>query len=155
MNAYVNQYHDSQILNASPEQILIMLYDGAIRFSHQAIQAMERGDRRVQAERISKAMAIVSELSNTLDHQVGGEIAADLDALYGFMMRELTRANLKKDRTGLDTVVDLLTGLRETWGEAIEVNRQAAAPKVPTKAPSGYGATTAGNGERKHIAISM
>lgn len=151
----MNQYHDSQILNASPEQILMMLYDGAIRFSYQAIQAMESGDKRVQAERISKVMAIVSELSNTLDHKVGGEIATDLDALYGFMMRELTRANLQKDRAGLDTVVDLLTGLRETWGEAIEINRKASAPKNVAKAPTDYGAAPGAQAKMKPFAVSM
>ena len=123
MNAYVNQYQNNSILSASPEQILIMLYDGSIRFCRQAIFAMEAKDKKVQAEKISRTMAIVSEFSNTLNHEVGGEIAGELDALYGFMMRELTRANLENDRKALETVEDLLTGLRETWVEAIEINR--------------------------------
>ena len=126
MNAYVNQYQNNQILNASPEQILILLYDGSIRFCRQAIQAMDAGDRTGQAEKISRAMAIVCEFANTLDHKVGGQIATDLDALYGFMTRELTRANLKNDRKALETVENLLTGLRSTWVEAIEINRQPA-----------------------------
>lgn len=134
MNAYVNQYQNNQILNASPEQILIMLYDGAIRFCRQAIHAMDEGQRKVQAEKISRAMAIVCEFANTLNHEVGGEIATDLDALYGFMTRELTRANLQNDRKALETVEDLLTGLRATWVEVIEINRgvtQQAAKTEP------------------------
>ncbi len=123
MNAYVNQYQNNQILSASPEQILIMLYDGSIRFCRQAIHAMDTGQRIVQAEKISRTMAIVCEFANTLNHEVGGEIATDLDALYGFMTRELTRANLQNDRKALETVEDLLTGLRSTWVEAIEINR--------------------------------
>lgn len=123
MNAYMNQYQNNQILSASPEQILILLYDGSIRFCRQAIHAMEEGNRTLQAEKISKAMAIVCEFANTLNHDVGGEIAADLDALYAFMTRELTRANLKNDRKALETVEGLLTGLRTTWAEAIEMNR--------------------------------
>ena len=83
MNAYINQYQNNQILNASPEQILILLYDGSIRFCRQAIHAMDAGDRTTQAEKISRAMAIVCEFSNTLDHEIGGDMAADLDALYG------------------------------------------------------------------------
>ena len=123
MNAYANQYQHNSILSASPEQILIMLYDGSVRFCRQAILAMDAGDRKVQAEKISRAMAIVCEFSNTLNHEVGGEIATDLDALYSFMTRELTNANVKNDRKALETVEDLLTGLRETWVEAIEINR--------------------------------
>ena len=128
MNAYMNQYQNNQILSASPEQILILLYDGSIRFCRQAIHAMEAGQRKVQAEKISRAMAIICEFANTLDHKVGGEIATDLDALYSFMTRELTRANLQNDREALETVEDLLTGLRETWVEAIEINRQPVKP---------------------------
>lgn len=130
MNAYVNQYQNNQILNASPEQILIMLYDGAIRFCRQAMQAMDNGDRKVQAEKISRSMAIVCEFANTLNHEVGGDIATDLDALYSFMTRELSNANVKNDRKSLETVENLLVGLRETWGEAIAINRQDTQPAI-------------------------
>lgn len=131
MNAYARQYQRNQILNASPEQILVMLYDGAIRFCREAQQAMSAGDHKAQAEKISRAMAIVSEFSNTLDFEMGGEIATDLDALYGFMIRELTKANVKKDHKALETVEDLLSELRETWAEAIEANRQASSQAQP------------------------
>ncbi len=145
MNAYMSQYQNSQILNASPEQILIMLYDGAIRFCRQAMQAMDEGDHKVQSEKVSRAMAIVSEFANTLDHEIGGQIAADLDALYGFMIRELTNANLKNERKSLETVDRLLSGLRETWVEAIEINRQESRPRP------------AANGEEaaKHFTASL
>lgn len=143
MNAYVNQYQNNQILNASPEQILIMLYDGAIRFCRQAMHAMDNGDRKVQAEKISRSMAIVCEFANTLNHEVGGEIATDLDALYSFMTRELTNANVKNDRKSLVTVEDLLVGLRETWVEAIEINRQNTRPVVDT------------NPAERHVAASF
>ncbi len=121
MNAYVNQYKNNHILNASPEQILIMLYDGAIRFCRQAMQAMEENRMVDKAQNISKAMAIVCEFGNTLDHEVGGKIAEDLDALYHFMTRELARANRENDRKALETVEDLLSGLRETWAEAAKI----------------------------------
>jgi flagellar protein FliS len=130
MNAYVNQYRNNQILNAPPEQILIMLYDGAIRFCRQAMLAMDSGDKKVRAEKISRTMAIICEFANSLDHQVGGEIATDLEALYAYMVRELTTANLKNNRSSLETVEALLVDLRETWGQAIEVNRQETQPAV-------------------------
>ena len=130
MNGYVKQYQNNQILNASPEMILIMLYDGAIRFCRQAMQAMDSGDKLVMSEKISRTMAIVCEFANSLDHEVGGEIATDLDALYAFMSRELIKANLNKERQPLETVEKLLVDLRGTWVEAIEVNRRNTRPEV-------------------------
>ncbi len=124
MNAYFNQYQNNQVTTASPEQLLIMLYDGAIRFVRQAQEAMAAGERVRKLESISKALAIVAELANTLDHKVGGEIAENLDALYHFMIRELTQANLKNDAEKLKVVDALLADLRETWMQAIEINRQ-------------------------------
>jgi flagellar secretion chaperone FliS len=121
MNAYMNQYQNNQVQTASPEKILIMLYDGAIRFTRQAMLAIDAGNKSVQGEKISRVIAIVSEFSNTLDHEIGGEIATELDALYTFMIRELTQANLKGDRKALETVDELLSGLRETWVEAAKI----------------------------------
>jgi flagellar secretion chaperone FliS len=73
-------------------------------------------------------MAIITEFSNSLDHTIGGEIAENLDALYDFMIRELTKANLHKDIEKLRVVEKLLVGLRATWGEAVEINNQAQIP---------------------------
>lgn len=138
MNAYANQmnnYRKNQILNASPEQILILLYDGAIRFCREAQLAMEVGDLGKQADKLSRAMAIVTEFSNTLNREVGGNIAEDLDALYAFMNRELVRANLEKDTAAVKTVEVLLSDLRETWVEAIDLNRQANQPGAAAVPP--------------------
>jgi flagellar secretion chaperone FliS len=124
MNAYMNQYQTNQIMTASQEQILIMLYDGAIRFCRQAIVASDAGNTVAKLERISKTFAIITEFSNSLNHEIGGEIAADLDGLYHFMLRELSSA--RKDTSGdhLHNVERLLIDLRQTWGEAIEINKQ-------------------------------
>ncbi len=121
MNAYMTQYQNNQILTATPEQILIMLYDGAIRFCNQAMHAIDAGNKVVQAEKINRTIAIVCEFANTLDHEIGGEIATDLDALYAFMTRELTRANLEGDRKALEVVAGLLSELREAWIEAAKI----------------------------------
>jgi len=129
MNAYTNQYQQQQyqqnlINTATPEQILLMLYDGAIRFTRQALMASENGNQVQKLERISKTLAIIVEFSNTLNHEVGGQIAADLDGLYQFMIRELNAA--RKDDSGekLKTVEGLLVDLRETWGQAVAINRE-------------------------------
>lgn len=131
MNAYTQQYQQNQILSASPEQILVMLYDGAIRFTRQAKMGIETNNAAQKFEGVRRAMAIVSEFANTLDHNVGGEIAADLDALYAYMNKELTQANLNNDIEKLKVVEGLLVELRQTWVEAIEVARNEATVSAP------------------------
>lgn len=143
MNAYMNQYQTNQVLNASPEQILIMLYDGAIRFVRQAQMAISDGRQADKAKAISKAMAIVAEFSNTLDREVGGEIAADLSRLYDFVMRELSVANINNDAEKLDPVEKILLDLREAFIGAAEINRQNAQKVQST-----------GNLGEQHIAAS-
>ncbi len=138
MNAYTQQYQQNQILSATPEQILIMLYDGAIRFTRQAIAGVEEEDKLKKLEGTRRAMAIVSEFANTLDHKVGGEIAENLDALYAFMTRELTQANLSNDIERYRVVEDLLVGLRTTWIEAIEIKRSESAPAVQSQGGNAY-----------------
>lgn len=120
----MNQYHQNQISTASPEQILLMLYDGAIRFTRQAIKGVEDQQAELRRYGISKTMAIIVEFSNSLNHEVGGAIAEDLDALYDFMIRQLNKANLDDDVEKLRTVEKLLVDLRTTWGEAVEINRK-------------------------------
>ncbi len=124
MNPYTNQYQHNQIMTASPEQILLMLYDGAIKFTRQALAAGEAGNMPEKLGRISKTFAIITEFSSSLNHEIGGDIAADLDGLYHFMLRELNKA--RKDTSGdhLRNVEKLLVDLRLTWGEAVEINRK-------------------------------
>lgn len=122
MNAY-SQYQQNQVLSATPEQILLMLYDGAIRFTRQAMYGLEEENLTLFHHGIQKSLAIITEFSNSLDREIGGEIADNLDALYHFMIRELTLANLHKDMQKLEVVEKLLVDLRATWGEAVELNR--------------------------------
>lgn len=149
MNAYANQYQNNQILSASPEQILIMLYDGAIRFTRQAILGIEEGRPSMKMEGISRAMAIIAEFSNTLDREVGGEIADNLDGLYHFMMREMTAARSENSIAKLQVVEALLLDLRSTWLEAIEINRKASSAGINASLPMADG------DNRSHLAVSM
>jgi flagellar protein FliS len=126
MNAYSNQYRNNQVMTASPEQILIMLYDGAIRFVRQAGQAIEDGRRADKSVAINKAMAIVAEFSNTLDFEAGGAIADDLYRLYDFVIRELSAVNARSDHKRLEAVEQILLDLREGFVGAIEKNRKTA-----------------------------
>ncbi|MFT5702476.1 MAG: flagellar protein FliS [Desulforhopalus sp.] len=131
MNTYnMNQYYQTQVSTASPEQILIMLYDGAIRFTRQAIIGVEEGKPEMRRHGISKSLAIISEFARTLDHKIGSHFAEDLDALYNFMINELTEANIGNDVEKLKVVETLLVDLRGTWAEAIELNKKQMATAV-------------------------
>jgi flagellar protein FliS len=117
-----------------------MLYDGAIRFTRQAIAGVEEGDLLKKLEGTRRSMAIVTEFANTLDHEIGGEIAENLDALYAFMTRELTVANINNDVSRYKVVENLLVDLRSTWVEAIEIKRSETAPAANDSQAGAYAA---------------
>jgi len=125
-NAYSENYLRNQIESASREQLLIMFYDGAIRFVSRAENAIRENDIEQRNYLINKASAIITELSVTLDHEIGGEIATDLEALYDFMNRELIKANIENDLAPLETVKSLLSDLSATWKQAIEINKKSS-----------------------------
>lgn len=118
--AYFNQYLASQVNAASREELLVMLYNGAIRFLSEAESAMANGRVARRGELIGRTIDIVSELSATLDHEIGGELADNLEALYLHVNRELLLANIKDDASKLAQVKQLLMGLRDAWVQALE-----------------------------------
>jgi len=124
MNGYVNQYLTNTVNSASPEQLMLMLYDGAIRFVSLGIQAIENGIIDKRAYYINKTSAIISEFAATLDHSQNPKLAEDLDALYSYMLNRLIAANLKNDTAPLIEVKKMLSDLRATWAQAIDINKQ-------------------------------
>jgi len=116
-NAY-QKYKNTQIETANQEKLLIMMYNGAIKFSKQAKEAINRNDYEAVNNSLVRTQAILLELQATLDHQKGGEIAENLDALYDYMKRKLTDANVDKEKEPIDEVIDMLNELKETWIEA-------------------------------------
>lgn len=124
MYAQVNQYRNTQVNTAAPEKILLMLYDGAINFTKIAIEKINANDRAGKGTFISKAQAIVAELMNTLNHDIGGDISARLEQLYIFIIDQYLDANINNDPKPLENAVRILTMLRETWAEAIEIWRK-------------------------------
>jgi len=142
--AYMNQYFENQVKTASPEQLMILLYGGAIRFITEAEEAMAARNPGHCGGRIGKAMAIISELANTLDFEIGGEIAENLAALYTYMNRELLQANIEDDLERLAAVKEMLIGLRDTWLQAIDkvraeaIEAEAAPAKKLETASVGY-----------------
>ncbi len=123
MNGYANQYLTNSIQSASPEQLMLILYDGAVRFLAQAIQAIDDHQLDKRAHFINKASAIVSEFAATLDHSQSPELAENLDALYDYMLRRMLQANLKNDPAPLHECKKMLSDLRATWAKAIEISR--------------------------------
>ena len=121
MNPYLNQYKKAQVQTASPEQILIMLYDGAIRFLNQAKVHMQNKDIEQTHTNIIKAQRIITEFMSSLDVEMGGEMAQNLFNLYEYLHHRLVQANIKKDEEALDEVLGHLRSLKATWEEAIKI----------------------------------
>jgi flagellar protein FliS len=115
-----NKYKQTSILSASREQILLMLYEAAIKFTKLAIQAIEEKRIADKGNNILRALDIVIELQATLDHKVGGELAKQLEQLYVFMIEQYTKANLKGEIEPLRANLKVLENLYEGWKGAIE-----------------------------------
>jgi flagellar protein FliS len=107
-------YTESSILTAPPERLVVMLYDGAIRFLKQAAVAERSGQQQMFLDRLRRAEAIIDELNVTLDMSQG-EVAARLRSIYLFCKRHLVQAHIKRDADHIDTVIRLLSDLRESW----------------------------------------
>lgn len=118
-NGYVKEYGKVSISTASNEMLLLMLYDGAIRFIKQAKAGIREGDMAGKRASVSSAIAVISELLDSLNTEIGGETAEKLQKLYLYMNEQLIKANLKNDPSLLDEVLALLVTLREGWNEVI------------------------------------
>ena len=114
------KYKQASVLTASREQILLMMYEGAIKFTKIAISAMEEKRIADRGTNILRAYDIVMELHTTLDHKVGGELAKQLEDLYLFMMDQYTKANIKSDVETLKSNLKILENLYDGWKQAIE-----------------------------------
>ena len=112
-------YENQQIETASPEQLLLMLYDGAIRFLNEALRAMRDEDWETYNAKLIKTQNIVSELMASLDMKLAGELGQNLFKLYDYLHYRLVQANMKKDVDMVDEVLKHLKDLRVTWAEAI------------------------------------
>ncbi len=125
-------YRESAVLTATPERLVVMLYDGARRFLHQAATAMREGDVPTAHERLRRAERIVEHLLATLDMSQG-EIAARLEAIYVFCLQLLAEGRMRKDPGHLEKVSELLGGLREAWAE-LAASPQTSPPALAAPA---------------------
>ncbi|KNZ70115.1 flagellar protein FliS [Thermincola ferriacetica] len=116
VNPY-SQYKQISVQTASPEQLVVMLYDGAIKFLHQAREAVFRKNMEDANKYIGKTQDIINELMVSLDLSVG-EIAFNLRNIYDYWNRRLVQANIKKDPDIITEVLGQVQELREVWAEA-------------------------------------
>lgn len=125
--AAANPYLRNQVLSAKPEELRLMLFDGAIRFLNVGRKGLEAKDYDVSYTNISKAQKIVLELSNSLNRDVMPEVTEKLSALYTYIYRLLIDASTTRTTEPLDEAVKLLKYERETWALLIEKASEAPA----------------------------
>ena len=123
-NPYLKQYQKTQIETASPEKILIMLYNGAISYLKRAQVAFQNGEKIEAHNNILAAEKIIAEFMETLDMDLGGEMAKNLYALYNYLYNRLVECNMKNKPEILVEVIDHLVKLRDTWNMAIEISNK-------------------------------
>jgi flagellar protein FliS len=133
MQSPFNQYKTTQVSTSSPEKLLLMLYDGAINFTKIALEKMEARDIAGKGKYIGKAQAIVSELMNTLNHEVGGDISRRLEQLYIYLIDEYLKANIHNSSRALENALRILSVLRGTWVEAIDIWKKEREQQPPVR----------------------
>ena len=120
-NAY-NQYRENSIFTASPEELTLMLYNGLIKFIMRGIDSIEKKDIEAANHNIIRAQDIVLEFINTLDMRY--EVSRYLNSIYDYLYRRLIDANVKKDKSILEEVLEFAKTLRDTWEEAMKLAKK-------------------------------
>jgi flagellar protein FliS len=123
------RYLQTQVRSRTPLELVVMLYDGALRHATAAAEAAERRDIAARAVGVSQTLAIIGELQATLDMEHGGAIAVELDRLYTWMTTRLTDATVRQDAAPIREVRRVLEILRDGWTQIA-----AAQPEAPESA---------------------
>lgn len=119
-NGYA-QYNNSKILTASPAELTLMLYDGAIKFCNIAVLGIEKSDMQKAHNNIVRVERIIEEFRSTLDRKYS--VAEDFDRVYVYILQRLYEANIRKDKEILEEVLTHLRSMRDTWVEVMKANR--------------------------------
>jgi len=112
---YLQAYRENQIVTADPGTILLLLYQGAIDSVNRAIVCMSQGDMAEKGKHLLRANDIVAQFLSSLDHDIGGEIAQNLEGLYRYMLDQILSANVNNDPKPLEVVASLLMTLKAGW----------------------------------------
>ena len=113
------KYANDRVITASPAELTLMLYEGAIKFCNIAMGAIEKKDYEKANKNIQKARNIIVELQSTLDHKY--KVAEDFDVIYDYVFHKLVQANLKKDPEILEEALAELRDLRDSWKEIMRI----------------------------------
>lgn len=114
-------YQNNKIMTATPAELTLMLYDGAIKFCNIAISAIEVKDIQKANVNIIKVEKIITEFRSTLDFKF--PVAKDFDNVYSYLYDRLVEANIRKDKDTLEEVIKHLRDMRDTWREVIRLNK--------------------------------
>jgi flagellar protein FliS len=124
----IDAYRRTEAQSASPIQLVVMLYDGALRFLNEARTAQSEGDLRRRAGALQRVAAIIAECQSTLDLERGGQVALELDGLYSYISARLIDINVKRDGTAVEEIYRLMSTLRTAWADAATQTTLAAVP---------------------------
>ncbi len=127
MNNPYQQYTKVKISTAAPEELVMMLYDGAVKFSNKAKNAIENKKIEEANNNLARVEAIIDELMLGLDYEQGGQIADNYLHIYDYLKRRVIEANVKKNIEVIDEVVGIIRDLRQTWGEAMKIAKKKEA----------------------------
>ncbi len=120
-NNIANAYQRNAIMTASPAELTLMLYEGAIKFCNIAIVAIEKNDYEKANTNLKKAQAIITELRITLDHKY--PVWEDFDRVYDYIYRRLVEGNMAKDIAIIEDALKYIREMRDTWKEVMRLNR--------------------------------
>ncbi len=134
---FAQAYRQNSVQTASRGQLILMLFDGALRFMNRALQGFEHDEIIQRNESIHlnlvKTQAILDELQASLNHDAGGDFARTMSALYDFMRTQLRTANLRKDSAPVQVVLELLGEIRGAWSAMLaQSDNQTASPLART-----------------------
>ena len=121
-------YANNKINTASPAELTLMLYDGAIKFTNMAIMGIDEGNVEKAHKYIMKTELIIQEFQAALDHKY--EVAKDFDNVYAYLMERLIKANIKKDKEILEEVLTHLRTMRDTWKEVMRITANGTNVRV-------------------------
>ena len=124
INQAYAQYNRNKIMTASPAELTLLLYDGAIKFCNVALLGLEQNDMEKVHINITKAEDIIVEFQSTLNHKYA--VAEDFDKIYKYIYELLVEANIKKDRELLERALNELRGMRDTWKEVMAKTKNGA-----------------------------
>lgn len=120
-NKYIKQYQTNNITTATPEKLMIMLFDGAVQFLQKAKSAIEEKNLKERSANIEGARKIIRELMRTIDLENGNDVSKSLFRLYNKMAMKLIKANVSRNAQLIDEVIEDLTNVRWGFQKAIEI----------------------------------